>query len=155
MIPSFIIIPGAIWPVLPPGIYDVSIAEIEHKYATTPERRDLFEALLKGLHNLFTAGSPEIFLDGSFITAKPKPGDYDLAWNPRFVDPHILDPVFLDFSSGTIFQKKKYKGEFFPSTSIEAKSGKTFLEFFQIEKNTGRKKGIIRLENYLKKGGSI
>lgn len=155
MIPSFIVVRGALWPILPPGIHDATIDEIELRYAINSDREELFSGFKKSLSNLFTAGCQEIFLDGSFVTAKPKPKDYEVAWDPRFVDPDRLDPVFLDFSQGTIFQKAKYLGEFFPSTAIEAKSGKVFLEFFQQEKDTGIKKGIIRLQNYLKKGGSI
>jgi hypothetical protein len=148
MIPSFIIVNGALWPILPPGIYDASISEIEIRYATNSHRKQLFEGLKNALNNLFSSGCQQIFLDGSFVTAKPKPNDYEVAWDPRFVDPNILDPVFLDFTHGTIHQKKKYLGEFFPSTITEAKSGKLFLDFFQIEKNTGTKKGIIRLQKY-------
>lgn len=148
MIPSFIVQKGALWPILPAGVYDASIYEIELRYATSTHRLALFKGLKKALENLFSAGCQQIFLDGSFVTAKPKPDDYEVAWDPRFVDPNILDPVFLDFTYGTIPQKKKYLGEFFPSTFIEAKSGKLFVDFFQTEKDTGNQKGIIRLQKY-------
>lgn len=154
MIPSFTIVKAALWPILPPGIHDASIGEIELKYATNTHRKELFAGLENALENLFKAGCQQIFLNGSFVTAKPKPKDYEVAWDPRLVDPNILDPVFLDFSQGTIHQKKKYLGEFFPSTFIEAKSGKIFVDFFQTEKDTGTHKGIIRLQN-IKKGGLI
>ena len=148
MIPSFIIVKGALWPILPPGIYDASIDEIELRYATTFHRRALFEGLKNALKNLFDSGCQQIFLDGSFVTAKPKPKDFEVAWDTRFVNPNILDPVFLDFTHGTMPQKKKYLGEFFPSTLTEGKSGKLFLDFFQNEKDTGVQKGIIRLQKY-------
>lgn len=148
MIPSFIIVKGALWPILPAGIFDATLSEIQLRYTTNTHRKELFEGLKKALTNLFNAGCQQIFLDGSFVTAKPKPNDYEVAWDPRFVDPNILDPVFLDFSQGTIHQKKKYLGEFFPSTFIEAKSGKIFVDFFQTEKDTGVPKGIIRLQKY-------
>lgn len=148
MIPSFIIVKGALWPILPPGIYDASVDEIELRYATTSHRRELFEGLKNALKNLFDSGCQQIFLDGSFVTAKPKPKDFEVAWDTRFVNPNILDPVFLDFTHGTMPQKKKYLGEFFPSTLTEGKSGKLFLDFFQNEKDTGVQKGIIRLQKY-------
>src|SRR5258706_12590071 len=124
MIPSFVIVPGALWPLLPPGIYDASWAELSARYNSSHRRQELFKGLEKALANLFGSGCPQIFLDGSFITAKPFPGDYELVWDARFVDPAMLDPVFLDFTSGTFYQKQKYLGEFFPSTYIEAGSGK-------------------------------
>jgi hypothetical protein len=155
MIPSFVILPGAQWPVLPPGIYDASWDELLVHFSGTKKRQDLFEGMKRALSNLFNSGSPQIFLDGSFVTAKPNPGDYEIVWDPRFVDPNLLDPIFLDFSNGTINQKLKYYGEFFPSIAIEARSGNTFLEFFQKDKDTGRQKGIIRVQNYLKTGSII
>jgi hypothetical protein len=155
MIPSFVIVPGALWPLLPPGIYDASWNELLARFSSSAKRQELIAGLDRALANLFASGCLQIYLDGSFVTAKPFPGDYEIAWDPRFVDPKVLDPVFLDFSKGTIYQKQKYLGEFFPSTTIESMSGKPFLDFFQIDKDTGVKKGIIRLQNHLTKGGII
>jgi hypothetical protein len=155
MIPYFVIVPGALWPLLPPGIHDASWDELLAHFSSTHRRQDLFKGLEFALANLFGSGCPQIFLDGSFVTAKPYPGDYEVAWDPRFVNPALLDPIFLDFSNGTVYQKQKYFGEFFPSISIESKSGKPFLDFFQTDRDTGKKKGIIRLQNHLKIGGVI
>jgi hypothetical protein len=148
MIPSFIIVKRAQWPILPPGIFEASISEIHGRYVVNPHRERLFNGLVDALQNLFRSGCQQVFLDGSFVTAKPLPNDYEVAWDPNFVDPNILDPVFLDFSHGTIYQKQKYLGEFFPSTSVELKSGKVFLDFFQNEKDAGVQKGIIKLLKY-------
>jgi hypothetical protein len=155
MIPSFKIIPGALFPVLPAGIHEATIAEVELRYTGTPRRKDLFNGLVNGLNNLFGSGCTQAFLDGSFITAKPKPNDYEVCWDPRFVDPNLLDPVFLDFSFGTAFQKLKYLGEYFPSIATETGSGKSFLDFFQTDKETGKQKGIIKIKNYLPGGSTI
>jgi hypothetical protein len=155
MIPSFIIIPGALWPILPAGVFDASIDEVEKRFATTDKRRKLFVGLTKAVDNFFLSGCPQIFLDGSFVTAKPDPSDYDALWDPRFVDPALLDPVFLDFTHGTDPQKTKYLGEFFPVTATEGGSRRSFFEFFQIEKQSGSPKGIIRISNHLKGGGKI
>lgn len=154
MIPSFIIVSGALWPLLPPGIHDASLDEIRIRYAINDKRRLLFGGFEKASENIFKAGSPQIFLDGSFVSAKPEPDDFDALWDRRFVDPAVLDPVFLDFTHGTIYQKEKYLGEFFPASALEASSKKSFLEFFQRDWVSGAGKGIIRLTNYLK-GGSI
>jgi hypothetical protein len=155
MIPSFIVISGAHWPLLPPGIHDATLAEISTRYADNPHRKTLFDGLKLGLDNLFGAGCPQIFLDGSFISAKPNPGDYDLIWDPRHVDPFTLDQVIWDLRIGTVFQKQKYLGEYFPLNFTEAGSGKPFLDFFQTDKQTGLRKGIIRLLNYLNTGGVL
>jgi hypothetical protein len=155
MIPSFVVIPGALWPILPAGVFDASIDEVEKRFATTDKRRKLFVGLSKAADNFFLSGCQQIFLDGSFVTAKPAPSDYDALWDPRFVNPALLDPVFLDFTHGTGPQKKKYLGEFFPVTLTEGASRKSFFEFFQIEKQSGSPKGIVRISNYFIGGGKL
>jgi len=84
-------------------------------------------------------------LDGSFVTEKDYPGDYDACWEMAGVDPGLLDPTFLDFRNRRSAQKAKYLGEFFPaSATAEIKSPfRTFVNFFQVDKLTGAKKGII------------
>ena len=84
-------------------------------------------------------------VDGSFVTEKREPGDYDACWDIEGVDVEILDAVFLDFSDGRRAQKRKYFGEFFPAQMPEGATGKLFLEFFQTDKETGKPKGIVGL----------
>ena len=91
------------------------------------------------------AGCKAIFLDGSFITDKPEPGDFDVCWEPAGVDPAKLDPVFLDFANRRKRQKEKFGGEFFPS-GTKADGASTFLDFFQTDKDTGNPKGIIKVQ---------
>ena len=55
MIPSFIITKGALWPLLPPGIYDTSIEEVEIRYANNSHRKELFEGLKIALRNAANA----------------------------------------------------------------------------------------------------
>lgn len=143
MIPVLININGA-WDVLPPGIHDATLSEIENRFATNDKRKRLFDGFKKGVKFLTTAGCSNIFLDGSFVTAKPEPWDYDVCWNPVGVDVNKLDPVLLDFRNGRKNQKLKFLGEFFPSSS-RANGQSTFMDFFQTDRYTGRKKGIIRV----------
>jgi hypothetical protein len=94
---------------------------------------------------LRTAGYRRVYIDGSFVCAKKMPGDFDACWDTDGVDPEILDPVFLTFERKRAAQKRKYLGEFFPVSMTEGGTGSTFLEFFQVDKETGRPKGIILL----------
>ena len=89
-----------------------------------------------------------MYIDGSFVTAKEKPNDFDACWEPTGVDPNLLDPVLLDFNNRRLAQKLKYGGELFPATSkAEATPPyRTFLDFFQRDKATGKPKGIIALD---------
>ena len=80
------------------------------------------------------------------MTGKPKPADFDVCWDASGVSRELLDPTFLEFENKRAAQKAKYKGEFFPSRTRADRSGRTFLEFFQLEKSTGLKKGIVQIE---------
>lgn len=79
----------------------------------------------------------------SVASAKPEPGDFDVCWSVAGCDPDRLDPVLLDFSNGRAAQKAKYGGEQFPAELPEGAIGRTFLEFFQIDRTTGDAKGIV------------
>jgi hypothetical protein len=54
-----------------------------------------------------------------------------------------LDPVLLTFDNKRVAQKIKYFGELFPANCCEQGTGKTWLGFFQVDKDTGNSKGII------------
>jgi uncharacterized protein DUF6932 len=95
---------------------------------------------------LKTAGCHSVYVDGSFASTKPEPGDFDACWAIEGVDIEKLDPVFLDFSNSRVRQKNRFLGEFFPAELPEGISGKTFLEFFQTDKETGALKGILAID---------
>jgi len=84
-------------------------------------------------------------VNGSFVTAKEFPGDFDACWEMEGVEAELLDPVLLDFTDGRAAQKAKYSGELFP-VQRQGISGATFLEFFQIDKETGDPKGIVMID---------
>jgi len=69
-----------------------------------------------------------------------------VCWDITNVDPEHLDPVLLDFSIRRAAQKAKFGGEFFPAQLPEGISGRTFLDFFQVDKETGARKGIVALD---------
>ncbi len=87
-----------------------------------------------------------MYLDGSFVTAKPEPGDFDACWGVSGVEVERLDPLFLDFSNSRARQKARFLGEFFPADLPEGVTGKTFLEFFQMDKEAGNPKGILVID---------
>ncbi len=145
MIPDLAPMPGSPWTVLPPGVHEASFGEVEAAFATSAWRRELFGGLVDASERLRVAGCPTIYLDGSYVTGKPRPGDFDACWDPSGVDGSKLDPVFLEFGNGRAAQKAAFKGEFFPSSMICADVGQAFIEFFQLDRFTGNKKGIISI----------
>ena len=130
---------------LPPGIHQGSCDEFKQEFGSTPHRRKLLSGLETAARNLKSAGCKRIFVNGSFITSKEQPNDYDALWDIDGVDPEKLDPVFFDFSKRRAAQKNKYFGEFFPAQMIETGTGRLFLDFFQIDKETGVLKGIVEI----------
>jgi hypothetical protein len=132
---------------LPPGEHECLWDEFAARFGQTAHRRQLLAGLKAALDSLKGAGCTRAYVDGSFVTAKDAPGDFDGCWEVTGVDPTRLDPILLTFGSGRLAQKIKYKGEMFPAQCVaDGVSGRMFLEFFQIAKDTGKAKGIIALD---------
>jgi hypothetical protein len=88
-------------------------------------------------------------VNGSFVTDKDDPGDMDVAWDPTGLDVDRLlelEPVFGDFADRRAAQKAKFGCEFFPASLTADLVGNTFLEFFQIDRETEAQKGIVALK---------
>jgi hypothetical protein len=145
MIPALVNPHSSPWPVLPAGIHPATLEQIEKMFAFNSKRRRLFVGFREAMKALRRAGCSTVYVDGSFVTDKPEPGDYDICWDPAGVSPALLDPVFLDFDNGRQNQKKRYGGEFFPF-NFQAEPGKTFLNFFQNDRYTGQSKGILSVD---------
>ncbi|MYA76861.1 MAG: hypothetical protein F4132_02260 [Gemmatimonadetes bacterium] len=131
---------------LPPGVYWSVWEEVSTRFGTNPWRRLLLSGLREALANLKLAGCRKVYLDGSFVTSKELPNDYDACWDENGVNPTVLDPILLTFDSGRATQKARYMGELFPALVSASTDGLSFYEFFQIDKHTGNKKGIIALD---------
>ena len=130
---------------LPSGIYWTTWDEIVNRFGGTPWRRQLLSGLRAALDELKRAGCQTVYLDGSFVSDKTMPDDFDGCWEEAGIDFNSLDPVLLNFTGGRAAQKAKYGGELFPACNSADAQGSTFLEFFQIDKYTGSRKGIIAL----------
>jgi hypothetical protein len=130
---------------LPPGEHHTSWSELYARYATSTHRIRLLDGLLEALKQLRTAGCETVWIDGSFITAKAQPDDYDACWNAEHVNPDALDPVLLDFKHPRQRMKRKYHGELFIADALATPEGEHFLEFFQRDRD-GHPKGIVRLD---------
>ena len=127
---------------LAPGIHWAEWKEFEERFGTNSHRRKLLKGLKAAIASLRKAGCRAIYIDGSFVTVKELPNDFDGCWSVEGVEPDLLDLVLLDFSNGRAAQKAKYGGEFFPAELVEGGSGQTWLDFFQQDRN-GKPKGIV------------
>ena len=131
---------------LPPGVHWATWEEINVRFGGTNWRRTLLTGLRAAADQLKLAGCQTIYLDGSFVTAKPEPGDFDGCWEEAGVHVQKLDPVLRTFAGGRAAQKAKFGGEFFPASLEASPDGEVFLDFFQIDKETGARKGIVALD---------
>jgi hypothetical protein len=109
------------------------------------EGEHLLSGVLEAARMLRDAGCSALFIDGSFVTDKPTPGDWDGCFCTAGLDWSKVDPLLTDIAANRAAIKVKYKGEFFPADCRADSSGKTFREFFQTDRQ-GRAKGILVLE---------
>ena len=98
------------------------------------------------IDSLRWAGCHTVYIDGSFVTSKEMPNDFDACWEEEGVAPELLDPELLRFDAGRAMQKARYLGELFPASIEATAEGLSFLEFFQTDRGTGRSKGIVAVE---------
>jgi hypothetical protein len=129
---------------LPPGVHLAGWPDIAACFGVNSHRKRLLVGLEQALRNFVGAGCRSVLLDGSFVSVKTLPQDYDAAWEPLGVDPGLLDPVLLGFTRKRAAMKLKYGGEFFPATGIAA-PGVLYRDFFQKDRN-GVLKGIIDID---------
>ena len=126
---------------LPEGVHEASWDEIVQRFGWNQRRRRLLDGLAEAIELLARAGCRRLWLNGSFVTVKDEPGDFDACWDVESVDLDAIDPVLLDLSSGRAEQKRRFGGELFPNI-IESGSGLMFTEFFQNDLDAGRK-GVV------------
>lgn len=130
---------------LPPGIHIAGWDELVERFGFSQRRLWLLDGLRPALIELARVGCEQVYLDGSFVTSKATPGDYDLCWELTNVRLRELDPVFFDLAAPRARQRAKYRGDLLPNI-VEGSSGMPFVDFFQVEKDSGETKGILVID---------
>jgi hypothetical protein len=130
---------------LPPGVHFATWRELEDRLDFNPRRRRMLAGFRQACEELRKAGCRLVYLDGSFVTRKEHPGDFDACWDVRNVEEDRLDPVFWDFSRFRAAQKQRFLGELFPAQLPEGATGRAFVNFFQVNKMSGEPKGILAI----------
>jgi hypothetical protein len=138
---------------LPPGDHQATLEEITARLGFTPRRRWLLKGLRAAVEALWAAGVEQIFVDGSFCTEKPDPGDIDGYW----VEPdegvyERIDPYWIDFELVPVPHTRMRKWrmwvdhgvELFIHPAMKAGPELGFSEFFRGDRN-GRARGIIQV----------
>ena len=131
---------------LPPGIHWLDWPDFVARFGWNNHRLRLLAGLKRALDDLKLAGCQTVYVDGSFVTKTEIPGDFDACWEMAGVNLHLIGSTPLgNFRNSRAAQKTAYGGELFPSASLADQAGHRFLDFFQIDKNTGGPKGIVAL----------
>ncbi|MBD2682547.1 MULTISPECIES: DUF6932 family protein [Nostoc] len=134
---------------LPPGVHWAEWEEFQEIFGTNLTRQRMVDGLELAMTQLKAAGCSTIYIDGSFVTSKQKPGDFDACWEDNGVDINYLQsiaPALFNFALRRAEQKIKYKGEIFPSNYPANDSGTTYIDFFQFDTRTNTRKGIIAID---------
>lgn len=133
---------------LPPGIHNCTWEEFVARFGTTQHRLNLIAGLKHAMEHLREAGCATVYIDGSFVTNKLVPGDFDACWEANGVDMEKLKsiaPALLKFDTKRAAQKAEYGGELFPAGWPADLAGNLFLDFFQVERD-GNPKGIVAID---------
>ncbi len=149
MIPAFDPSTGA----LPPGDYRATLDEIAKRLGFTLRRRWLLTGLRAAVEAFWAAGIVEIYIDGSFCTGKPDPGDIDGYWVEP--DPDVydrIDPYWIDFELILVPTVQKWKWrmwadhgvEFFIHPAMLASQNMGFPQFFRQDRD-GQPRGVIQV----------
>ncbi|MPZ26106.1 MAG: hypothetical protein GEV12_06560 [Micromonosporaceae bacterium] len=125
----------------PWGEHECDWEEVLGRFGWTARRRQLLDGLAEAIELLGAAGCRRLWLDGSFVTTKDEPADFDACWDTDGIDMDALAPVLLDLSKGRAAQKARFGGEFLPNV-VETGSGLVFKEFFQNERDVGVKASL-------------
>jgi len=131
---------------LPPGIHQATWKELEATFGGSQHREALLVGLREALLSLRRVGCRTAYIDGSFVTTKEAPADFDACWDPEGVDANALDPLFLDFLDWRRAQKERFGGELFPANALADAAGTEFLQYFLRDRETGEPKGIIKID---------
>ncbi|MUH01066.1 hypothetical protein F7734_55915 [Scytonema sp. UIC 10036] len=134
---------------LPPGIYLIEWEEFDERFNYNLTRQRLINGLELAMTHLKAVGCRKIYINGSFVSSKPKPGDFDACWEENGVDIKelkFLAPTLYNFALQRADQKIKYRGEIFPANYPANESATPYIDFFQFDTRTNIRKGIIAID---------
>lgn len=121
---------------LPPGSHLAAWQEIQERFGENEWRRTLLEGIARVARALRAAGCRHVWLDGSFVTDKEYPADFDLCYDLDSTDLDRLDPTLFDRARA----KAAYGGDILPTHPALP-----FTDFFQQDRD-GYAKGIVEID---------
>ena len=129
---------------LPPGIHTATWEEVVDRLGGNPHRDRLLDGLRRAIANLQDSGCRRVYLNGSFVTSKPEPNDFDACWETEDVDFSKVSPIFLDRDDLIIYDRRRQQAVFGGELLPDRYFGIDFLGTFQRDRS-GQPKGIIAI----------
>ena len=131
---------------LPEGLHVATEAEVRFRFGTdTPRRRRLALRLRRWLELARAIGAMRLFVDGSFVTAKPEPNDVDaVVWLPDDFVQRVSSGQHEAIELETMLLSRHPEEKF---AAEDRQDWDDWLEFFsRIREADGRRKGLVEVE---------
>lgn len=134
---------------LPEGVHTATLEEVIERFLFSKKRETLIIGLKRLIDFCLSKKINILFLNGSFISRKLNPTDYDVCYTTNHPDKNtILKEVESSFRHGDL--EEKFGCQIFYAYSIADSKNNCFIDFFQQRKEEARKrkpkkKGIIKL----------
>src|SRR5271163_2667120 len=100
---------------LPPGVHFATWQQLEDRLTFNPRRKRMLAGFRQACEELRKAGCRLVYLDGSFVTRKERPGDFDACWDVQNRRRRQARSSLWDLSRGRAAQKQRFLGEIFPA----------------------------------------
>lgn len=131
---------------LPEGLHLATEAEVTFRFGTNTARRQrLALRLLRWIELARAVSARRLFVDGSFVTARPEPNDVDaVIWLPDdFVERvSVGNPESLELESMLL---TRHPEEIFAAE--DRHDWNDWIEFFtRTRESDGRRKGVVEVE---------
>jgi hypothetical protein len=131
---------------LSPGVHSMEWRPFVARFGWNNRRRFLISGMHRALSNLRSAGCSAAIVDGSFVSAKDEPRDYDLAFDPVGVNGSLVDPVLRRHNDQRKAMKAKYFGDVLPWGAVACAATRLiYHDFFQRDRS-GVAKGVVLLD---------
>jgi len=126
---------------LPAGIHEATWTEVVARFGGNDRRNALLRGMRLALRTLANGGCTRVYLGGSFVTAKARPGDWDGCYEEDGVDFDRLTASLRD--ADQIAMKRLFDGEVF--ARYDPLLVGDFLVFFQSDRRD-RAVGVVALD---------
>lgn len=131
---------------LPEGLHLATEAEVTFRFGShTPRRKRLALRLRRWIDLARAVSARRLFVDGSFVTAKPEPNDVDaVVWLPPDFVARVSNGNLEAMELETMLLTRRPEEIF---AAEDRRDWDDWLEFFsRTREHDGRRKGVVEIE---------